>query len=78
MDAIELYQGEHPDTVYAIGDIQEEKEVIPAKKEKKKNRKAEFFLERDEALNFSYQDLYYLTEIKEELNRIRCEKKLKE
>ena len=77
LDAIELYQGEHPDTVYAIGGIQEEKEVIPAKKEKKKNRKAEFFLERDEALNFSYQDLYYLTEIKEELNRIRCEKKVK-
>ena len=41
-----------------------------AKKKQKKGRKGEFYLHSEDVNQFKFADLYYVSEIKEEMNRI--------
>lgn len=53
--------------------IEEKKEVKGTKKAKKKTGKQEFFLLHEEATNFKYADFMYISDIRDEMNRI-CER----
>ncbi|MBR3644588.1 MAG: HRDC domain-containing protein, partial [Parasporobacterium sp.] len=70
IEAITEFLKEHPETVTSIDDI----ETVPEKKDgsgkKRKEPKRPFCLNPGDGDQFEYRDLYHLTEIKDELNRI--------
>lgn len=66
---ISVFQSEHPDTVLSICE-EEEAETVTKQPSKGRKRKSEFFINEQDAENFNFKDLYYISEIKDELNRI--------
>lgn len=66
---ISVFQSEHPDTVLSICE-EEEAETVTKQPSKGRKRKCEFFINEQDAENFNFKDLYYISEIKDELNRI--------
>ncbi len=72
LDEISSYQEIHPDTVISILEEEEPEpaENVYSKTKKKKKGKGVFCLSKSDAENFRYEDLYYISDIKEELNRI--------
>lgn len=67
---IAKYKNEHPNAVLSIADPNDLSEETVVKPPKKKRKKAEFYLNAVDAEKFAYQDLYFISEIKDELNRI--------
>lgn len=65
LDEIVDYFVNHPDVVTSM---YEEDNIAPLPK--KKQRKSEFYINPEDATNFEFKDLYYISEIKDELNRI--------
>ena len=71
LQAILSFQDIHPDSVISISENEEgEAEPKPVKTKKKSKKKTEFYLEESDAGNFKFSDLYYISDIKDELNRI--------
>lgn len=48
----------------------EEAETVVKKSQRTRGRKKEFFLNTQDAEKFNFKDLYYISDIKDELNRI--------
>ena len=77
LEAIRDYEYLHPGAVFSIPmenseDETAEKTAEKSNSEKKaRSKKAEFHLTQEEAANFNYRDYYYVSEICQELNRIR-------
>ncbi len=69
LNAIEEYQLSHPGVVISM---YEEEEVEPVNKKniKKKRTKTAFYINAEDAKNFTFKDLYFISDIKDELNRI--------
>ena len=65
LDAIVEYLTMSPDVVTSL---HEENAVVTAPK--KRQRKVEFYINPEDAVNFVFKDLYCISEIKDELNRI--------
>lgn len=76
LDEISLFQLEHPNAVISIQENQESESLVQNIK-KKKGRKTEFYINEQDAENFTYKDLYYISDIKEELNRITTAENVK-
>ena len=72
LDAIQQYQKNHPGAVISMQEEDEAEEgaLVVEKKKKKKRTKAEFYLNKGDEVNFNYKELAYITEIRDELNRI--------
>ena len=71
LEAIGTYLEENPEAVTSIQDEEDVSEVIEkSKKNTKSKKKVPFFLNAEDADKFVYKDLYHITEIKDELNRI--------
>lgn len=71
LDEIDNYFERHPNAVISIHDQETESEWnLPSNVKKKKGHKREFYLNESDALQFKYADLYYISDIKDELNRI--------
>ena len=72
LDVIGDYQLQHPDAVISITENGEDalSALGAANAKKIKGRKGEFYLGQTDADNFHFAELYYITEIKDELNRI--------
>lgn len=70
IDAINTFLDDAPDSVTSIVDNENvpEEKVRPGKKHKKQKRP--FYLNPEDGDKFEYKDLYLLSEIKDELNRI--------
>ncbi len=69
LDAISSYQLVHPTTVISIHE-ENEAEPVTSTSTKRKKSKEEFYLTATDAFNFKYENLYYISDIKDELNRI--------
>lgn len=72
LDEISNYQMIHPNSVTSIHDDTEPeyKSNKPSNLRRKKKGKDEFYLDKADAEKFRYADLYYISDIKEELNRV--------
>jgi len=71
LDAIRDYQEAHPDSVISMKEDDEEPFTNrKPEKSKKKSKKSEFFLAETDIDKFNYADLYYISDIKDEMNRI--------
>lgn len=72
LDKIHAYQSQNPDAVISISDNDGDMVSVAetAEKKQKKGRKEEFYLYSEDVVQFKFADLYYVSEIKEEMNRI--------
>ena len=70
IDEISRYLNANPGTVISIRDDEEAGKEKVSKKKKTKTPKQEFYLYPKDAENFDYQDFKYVSEIKDEINRI--------
>ena len=68
LDEISEYRKAHPDTVLSIREEGKQNEFLPTKK--KSRRKGEFYLNETDVDKFSFSDFYYISDIKDEMNRI--------
>lgn len=75
--AVRAFLDNHPGAVISMEPESAEwenagkaKDSVVPKAQKKKKRKEPFCLSRDDADGFVYQDLYYISDVKDELNRI--------
>ena len=69
MEAIAAFLNDHPDAVTSIKENGDVSEGIRSR-EKGKKQKRPFYLNPEDCDKFAYKDLYRLSEIKDELNRI--------
>jgi ATP-dependent DNA helicase RecQ len=79
LGAIGEFRGANPDAVVSMP-VEEGTEALredPTDTKKKKKNKQEFYLTEADAEDFVYQDLYYITELTDELNRICSVKEVK-
>lgn len=70
VDEILRYLNTNPGVVISIRDNEDVTKEDSIKKKKKKTPKQEFYLNQEDAENFEYQDYRYVSEIKDEFNRI--------
>ena len=70
LDEILSFKAIHPNAVISIKEDEQGEIDIKHRTEKKSKRKRDFYLEESDASNFKYTKLYYISEIKEELNRV--------
>ncbi len=72
LEAIAKFAERNPEKVTAIGadEEQEEAEAVKSVKKKRKNQKQEFSLTAEQAEHFTYAEKYYVSELKDELNRL--------
>lgn len=74
LEEIEAYQLEHPGVLISmpVSDMAEEaaEEVKIKTDRKKKQKKVEFYLNAEDVKDFAFKDWYYISDIKDELNRI--------
>ena len=70
VDEILMYLNVNPGVVTSIRDNEETAKEVSHKSKKKKTPKQEFYLNPEDAENFDYQDYKYVSEIKDEFNRI--------
>lgn len=78
LEEIRLFQGNNPDAIISISEdenVDVESELVKVKRKSK--RKTEFYLEESDAEKFKYADLYYVSDIKDELNRITTAENVK-
>ena len=68
--AIALFRSENPDAVTSMASDEDDPEENVRSSGKRKNHKEPFYLNPKDGDQFQYGDLYRLTEIKDELNRI--------
>lgn len=68
LDEISEYRKAHPDTVLSIREEGKKNDFLPTKK--KSRRKGEFYLNETDVDKFNFSDLYYISDIKDEMNRI--------
>lgn len=67
LDAITAFLSENPDAVTSTPVDDEEPAAVPVVR---KGRKEVFYLNREDTERFSYAEYYYISEIKDQLNRI--------
>ncbi len=70
VDEILRYLNTNPEVVISIRDNDDMAKEDSSKKKKNKTPKQEFYLNPEDAENFEYQDYRYVSEIKDEFNRI--------
>lgn len=70
LDEILTFKAIHPNAVISIKEDEQGEIDIKHKTEKKSKRKSDFYLEESDASNFKYTKLYYISEIKDELNHV--------
>ncbi len=70
LEEILSFKAIHPNAVISIKEDEQGKIDIKHKTEKKSKRKSDFYLDESDASNFKYTKLYYISEIKDELNHI--------
>ncbi|WP_090298385.1 DNA helicase RecQ [Pseudobutyrivibrio sp. ACV-2] len=78
LDAIATFINEHPDEVTSIMDDNDTVDTTISGERERKPKKVPFYLNPEDACNFEYKDLYLVTEIKEELNRITSVENVKQ
>lgn len=73
LDEIESYMGEHPDVVISEqADITDETSYVYIKKKARaKTNKKEFYITAEQADQFQYGEMYYISEVKDRLNALR-------
>lgn len=73
LDEIESYLAEHPnDKTGEQADITDETPRVPTKKKaNKKTNKKDFYLTSEQADQFQYGEMYYISEMKDHLNMLR-------
>ena len=69
LSEIEEYQLSHPGAVISMHEEGEE-EPVTKKNKRKKRTKSAFYINAEDAENFTFKDLYFISDIKDELNRI--------
>ena len=79
INSISEFLQSHPGVVTSIVDdsVSEEESETRPKEKKKKARKGEFFINESDMNEFVYKEYYYLTDIKNELNRISTAENVK-
>ena len=79
INSISEFLQSHPGIVTSIVDdsVSEEESETRPKEKKKKARKGEFFINESDMNEFVYKEYYYLTDIKNELNRISTAENVK-
>ena len=70
IEAVTAFMEEHSGTVTCIRDEDNAADAKTKPQKKRKNLKVSFYLNPEDADKFEYQDLYLISEIKDELNRI--------
>lgn len=70
IEAVIAFMEEHPGTVTSIKDEDNAADAKTKPQKKRKNLKVSFYINPEDADKFEYQDLYLISEIKDELNRI--------
>ena len=70
LDAITNFKSENKGAVTSMHVLDDTNEDEPTAKAKKGSRKVDFYLRQDDGDNFKYRELYYISEIKDELARI--------
>lgn len=70
IEAIAAFLDENPESVTSIRDEEDAVDVRVKSSKKRKSRKGPFYLNPEDGEKFEYRDLYQLSEIKDELNRI--------
>ncbi|MBQ9990969.1 MAG: DNA helicase RecQ [Lachnospiraceae bacterium] len=76
IEAVTAFMEEHPDAVTSIKD-EDKHDTVKAKSQVKKKHKLPFYLNQEDADKFEYHDLYLVSEIKDELNRITSAENVK-
>lgn len=69
LDEIKVYEDEHPGVVISeyTGIMEQENDVVT----RKKKGKSEFYITSEQAAKYVYGEMYYISEIREQLNAIR-------
>lgn len=70
LGAIQVFMDKHPESVLSIIDETATADVVKKVARKTKKVKTEFFLEPADADKFTYADKYFISDIRDELNRI--------
>lgn len=72
LERIALFREENPDAVVSmpVSDDDSSADTLPKVAGTSQKKKEEFYLSKEDAEKFEYRDQYYITEIKDELNRI--------
>ncbi len=70
IETIKAFMDAHPDAVTSLKDDDSPSPANNAKAQRKKKLKDPFYLNQADADQFKYNDLYLISEIKDELNRI--------
>ncbi len=68
--AVTAFKDEHPEAIISIKDEDNAADAKAKSQKKRKNHKAPFYLNQEDGDKFEYHDLYFVSEIKDELNRI--------
>ena len=77
IEAVSAFLEEHPGTVTSIKDTDNDPSVKEGSQRKGKKHKVPFYLNPEDAGKFEYHDLYHISEIKDELNRITSAENVK-
>ena len=67
LGVIQVFMDKHPNCVLSIDDGEFSEKPV---KKKTKMKKTEFYLESEDVVNFQYAEKYFISDIKDELNRI--------
>ncbi|MDO4340805.1 MAG: DNA helicase RecQ [Eubacteriales bacterium] len=77
IEAVTAFMEEYPDAVTSIKDEDDPSPAKSQSRKKKRNHKVPFYLNPEDADKFEYHDLYHVSEIKDELNRITSAENVK-
>lgn len=75
LDEICEFKTKHADSIFSISVEEEGKVAKPTKRKKK--AKSEFYINKEDVGKFVFKELYYISEIKDELNRITSAENVK-
>lgn len=70
IEAVTAFRNEHPEAVTSIKDEDNAAGAKAKTQKKRDNHKVPFYLRQEDGDKFAYHDLYLVSEIKDELNRI--------
>lgn len=77
LGSIQVFMEKHPDCVLSIANDSTEEDDYKKPAKKTKKVKTEFYLEPADVANFTYAEKYFISEIKDELNRISTAENIK-
>lgn len=76
IEAVTAFLEEHPEAVTSIKS-EDDSVTVKVTRKKRKNHKISFYLNQEDGDKFAYHDLYCVSEIKDELNRITSAENVK-